>query len=92
MGDHIAEGGQLLRLSELVQQAPELAPERLDQIAALPLGARLVVNPWSGRVDLARTPTVPLLSAREKTPLSVTPLMPYITYAEASAQGSARKP
>ena len=92
MGDHIAEGGQLLRLSELVQQAPELAPERLDQIAALPLGARLVVNPWSGRVDLARTPAVPLLSAREKTPLSVTPLMPYITYAEASPQSSPGKP
>jgi hypothetical protein len=92
MGDHIAAGGQLLRLSELVQQSPELAPERLDQIAALPLGARLVVNPWSGRVDLARTPAVPLLSAREKTPLSVTPLMPYITYAEASPQSSPGKP
>ena len=68
MGDHIAAGGQLLRLSELVQQAPELAPERLDQIAALPLGARLVVNPWSGRVDLARTPAVPLLSGTSTSP------------------------
>jgi hypothetical protein len=92
LGDHIADGGQLLRLSELVHQAPALVPERLDQIAALPLGARLVVNPWSGQVDLARTPAVPLLSAREKTPLAVTPLMPYITYADATPPAAARKP
>ena len=49
-----------------MQKAPELVPEKLDQIAALPLGARLVVDPWSNRLDLIRTPTVPLASAQEK--------------------------
>ena len=29
VGDHIADGGQLRRLSQLMQQASELAPERL---------------------------------------------------------------
>ena len=68
-------------LAALMPQAAELAPERLDQIAALPLGARLVVDPWSDRLDLLRSPSVPLASAREKVPLAITPLMPYIRYA-----------
>jgi hypothetical protein len=79
MGDYIVDGGGAL--AALMQQAPELAPERLDQIAALPLGARLVVDPWSDRLDLLRSPSVPLASAREKVPLAITPLMPYIRYA-----------
>jgi hypothetical protein len=80
MGDFIVESGQ--PLGALMQKAPELAPERLDQIAALPLGARLVVDPWTDRLDLLRTTSVPLTSAREKVPLAITPLMPYIRYAE----------
>ena len=63
MGDLIVEGG--LSLAALMQNAPALVPEKLDQIAALPLAARLVVDPWSNRLDLIRTPTVALASARE---------------------------
>jgi len=81
IGDHIADAGQILRLAELMDQAPALAPESLDQVSALSLGARLVVNPWNGRLLLDRTPAVPLASIREKVPLAVTPLMPYIKYA-----------
>jgi len=82
IGDHITGGGQLLRVTELMDQSPALAPERLDQIAALPLGTRVVVDPWSGRLTLDRSPAVPLASIREKVPLAVTPLMPYIKYME----------
>jgi hypothetical protein len=81
IGDHIADAGQILRLAELMNQAPALAPESLDQVSALSLGARLVVNPWNGRLLLDRSPAVPLASIREKVPLAVTPLMPYIKYA-----------
>jgi hypothetical protein len=80
MGDFIVEGGQ--PLAPIIFKAPELAPERLDQIAALPLGARVVVDPWSNKVDLLRAPSVALASAREKVPLAITPLMPYLRYAE----------
>jgi hypothetical protein len=85
MGDHIADAGQVLRLTELMDQAPALAPERLDQIGALPLGARLIVDPWSGRVEFMKSAAVPLTSAREKATFAVTPLMPYVKYAEARA-------
>jgi hypothetical protein len=88
IGEQIAGGGQAVRLGELMQQAPELAPERLDQVAALPLGARLVVDPWSGQVTLLRTQEVPIVSAHEKVALAVTPLVPYIKYAESLARAS----
>jgi hypothetical protein len=91
IGDQIAGGEQWKRFDELMAQAPALAPQSLEQIAALPLGARIVVDPWSDRLTLDRTPAVPLASLREKTPLAVTPLMPYLTYAESSpARGGSR--
>ena len=82
IGDYMAANGQMTRLAELMKQAPPLMPNNLEQIAALQLGARLVVDAWSGRVALDRSPAVPLMSVREKIPFAVTPLMPVIRYAE----------
>jgi hypothetical protein len=81
IGDDMAGNGQMTRLVELMNQAPALQPDSLEQIAALQLGARLVVDAWSGKVTLDRSPAVPLMSVREKVPFAVTPLMPVIRYA-----------
>ena len=81
IGDDMAADGQMTRLVELMKHAPPLNPDNLQQIAALQLGARLVVDTWSGKVTLDRTPAVPLISVREKVPFAVTPLMPVIRYA-----------
>ena len=89
LSDYIVDNGQ--SLAPLMQQSPALAPEKLDQIPALPLGARLVVDPWSDRLELLRGPAVQLASAREKVPLAVTPLMPYIRYAVAPPRATSRK-
>lgn len=86
MGDYLIEQEQ--SLMELIQKAPELAPEQLDQIAALPLGARVVMDPWSNQLDLIRTPAVPLTWAREKLPLAITPMTPYLRYADSGARSS----
>ncbi|HEY7185329.1 MAG TPA: M48 family metalloprotease [Vicinamibacterales bacterium] len=82
IGDYMAANGQMTRLADLMKQAPPLMPDSLEQIAALQLGARLVVDAWSGRVALDRSPAVPLMSVREKVPFAVTPLMPVIRYVE----------
>jgi hypothetical protein len=82
IGDYMAANGEMTRLADLMKQAPPLMPDSLEQISALQLGARLVVDAWSGRLTLDRSPAVPLLSVREKTPFAVTPLMPVIRYAE----------
>ena len=81
IGDYMAANGQMTRLADLMKQAPPRIPNSLDQIAALQLGARLVVDAWSGTVTLDRSPAVPLLSVRENVPFAVTPLMPVIRYA-----------
>ena len=86
--EYIVDNGPAL--APLMEQAPELAPERIDQISALPLGARLVVDPWSNRLELLRGPAVTLASAREKVPLAVTPLMPYIRYSVVAPDVSRR--
>jgi hypothetical protein len=64
-------------------------PDNLEQVAALQLGARLVVDPWSGKLALDRTPAVPLTSVREKVPFAVTPVMPVIRYAGSPDAGTA---
>jgi hypothetical protein len=81
IGDYMAANGQMTRLADLMKQAPPLNRDSLDQIAALQLGSRLVVDAWSGKVALDRSPAVPLMSVREKVPFAVTPLMPVIRYA-----------
>lgn len=81
IGNDMASNGQVTRLADLMKQAPDLVPGNLEQITALQLGARLVVDSWSGKVTLDRSPAVPLTSVREKVPFAVTPLMPVIRYA-----------
>ncbi|HTU34663.1 MAG TPA: hypothetical protein VMF66_12745 [Candidatus Acidoferrum sp.] len=64
----------------LVESAPQLQPEKIDQIAALPIGARIKLDPWNDEVSLLNAKPVPLYSAREKMPFEVTPFMPYLTW------------
>jgi len=61
-----------------MRSAPNLDPSKLDQIAALPIGARVKLDPWSDRVDLIKAKPVHLLSTREKMPFEITPFMPYL--------------
>jgi hypothetical protein len=73
LGNHVAG------LDALVGSAPALSPDKLDQIAALPIGSRVKLDPWSDRVELVKAKPVALLSAREKMPFQVTPFEPYLT-------------
>jgi hypothetical protein len=77
-GNRPAMQDQLTRLARIVDAAPELDPTALDQIAALPLGGRVKVDPWTARVELMKNTRVALLSPREKMPFQITPLMPYL--------------
>jgi len=70
--------GKQVRMAALMQNAPELQMTRTEQIAALPLGGRVKMDPWTNAIELSKTKPVPLLHAREKMPFEVTPLMPYI--------------
>jgi hypothetical protein len=67
-----------MRLRELMPEGPELQPRSVDQISALPVGARIKLDPWSDKVELVKKPIVPLVSPKEKMPFEVTPLYPHI--------------
>jgi hypothetical protein len=73
-------------MSALLGSAPQLEPQRTDQIAALPLGGRIKLDPWTDQVELAKAKPVALVSAREKMPFAITPFFPYLT--RLSAVGS----
>ncbi len=83
---HLGNG---VELSEnlMTASSPQLQPDKIDQIAALPIGARLKLDPWTDRVDLLKAKPVALLSPREKMPFEVTPFMPFLTRYEKPEQG-----
>jgi Peptidase family M48 len=79
---HLGNGfaaGKDVRMSALLASAPEIDAKRTDQIAALPLGGRIKLDPWSDQVELAKAKPVALNSAREKMPFEITPFFPYLT-------------
>jgi hypothetical protein len=72
-------GNRVYVVSQLTSTAPPLQPANLNQIAALPLGARIKLDPWTDEAELIKAKPTPLVSAREKMPLELTPFMPYLT-------------
>jgi hypothetical protein len=79
IGNTMAKGGQVQRMTDLMQSAPELELTKLDQIAALPLGSRVRVDAWNGKIELTKTKPVALVSPREKMPFEVAPVHLYLT-------------
>jgi hypothetical protein len=86
LGNRIQFGEQLSSTS------PNLDPNKLDQISALPIGARIKLDPWGDHVDLVKAKPVPLLSAREKMPFEVTPFMPFLTRYQKPGDAPANAP
>ncbi len=76
LGNPLAEGGQISRLTALATQGPALDNNKLDQIAALPLGGRVKINPWDDKAEMVKTAPVAITSARDKMPFEVTPFFP----------------
>ena len=96
-------GDSLLRptgepwLNALIPKAPKLDMNKLDQIAALPLGSQLKIDAWDDKVIRLNTKQVPIMNARDKMPFEVTPVFfrltrytPPVTAAPTPAAGSAQ--
>jgi hypothetical protein len=99
LGNKMADTHQDLRLAGLMEKAPELKVGDKTQIAALPLGARVRMDPWSNQLHLIKTPQVALANAKEKLPFQITPFILNLTReesrpsnAEASTPAVAAKP
>jgi hypothetical protein len=85
-------GNEIQFASQLLQAAPALQPGNKSQITALPLGSRLKIDPWNAGVSLMKSKPTALLSARDKMPFEVMPLVAYLTrYVEVSADPAGSK-
>ena len=86
LGNNITENGAVTRMAQLATSAPALDWNKLDQIAALPLGGRVKLNPWDDKVEIVKAQPVAITSARDKMPFEVTPFYPRLSrYSAANA-------
>jgi hypothetical protein len=76
LGNPLAENGTITRLAALETKGPALDNNKLDQVAALPLGGRVKINPWNDTAEMVKTAPVAITSARDKMPFEVTPFYP----------------
>lgn len=76
LGNSMLENGTVTRMAALGTSAPALDWNKLDQIAALPLGGRVKLNPWDDKVEIVKAQPVAITSARDKMPFEVTPFFP----------------
>jgi len=79
LGNSMNEGATVTRMSGLMTSAPQIDWNKLDQIAALPMGGRVKLNPWDDKVELVKSQPVAITSARDKMPFEVTPFFPRLT-------------
>jgi hypothetical protein len=81
LGSDILRYLEMPEFQDLVAKAPPLEEAKLEQIAALPLGSRVRVEPWANEIRLMKPKAVALLSAREKMPFEIAPVNVYLTRA-----------
>jgi hypothetical protein len=82
-------GNSVALSSGLMNMGPALQADKLDQVAALAIGSRVKVDPWSDRVELLKSKPAAIHSAREKMAFEVTPFLPFLTRYSASKEPAA---
>jgi hypothetical protein len=65
-------------MQALAKSPVPLQMNSTEQIAALPLGSRIVVDPWSDRIEMLKAKPAHLDKAGEKMPFEVSPFFPHL--------------
>jgi hypothetical protein len=78
LGDSLLNG-DATKMSSLMTSSPQFDPKKADQVAALPLGGRVKIDPWNNQLELIKTKPVAITTAAEKMPFEVTPFFPFLT-------------
>ncbi|MBV8205459.1 MAG: M48 family metalloprotease, partial [Acidobacteria bacterium] len=98
LGTSLVENNHVARMAAVMNSAPQLELQKVDQIAALPLGGRVKLNPWTNTAALVKTAPMPITSAADKMPFEVTPFLPFIqragsaTDTSVASTGAAKSP
>jgi peptidase M48-like protein len=91
LGNRMANGS-VTRMASVFAAAPALEKQRVDQVAALPIGSRIKLDPWSNQLTMMNATPVALVSAKEKMPFEVTPFFPSLSYSQADRKLVAENP
>ena len=83
LGNRMSDTKKDLRMSGLMDQAPQLELRDKDQISALPLGSHIRMDPWSNQLHLIKTTPTQRYAARDKMPFQITPFMLHLTREDA---------
>jgi hypothetical protein len=75
IGDSLLSADGTPWLADLTKAAPKLDMGNLEQVAALPLGSHLKVDAWDDKVLQLNAKPLALLTARDKMPFEVTPIL-----------------
>jgi len=74
LGDSLLKADGTPWMADLAHQAPKINWDDLTQVAALPLGSWLKVDPWDDKVRMLNAKRYAPLLPRDKMPLEVTPM------------------
>jgi hypothetical protein len=82
LGDSVPTGWAVAPAAPAAQPAvasadPQKKPATV--IAALPLGGRIKMDPWTDQIDMIKSKPVGAVAEREKMPFEVTPFILYLT-------------
>jgi hypothetical protein len=65
-------------MGDLKSTTPVDQKKNPQMIAALPIGGRVKLDPWTDKLEMIKSKPVGTVAEREKMPFEVTPFMPYL--------------
>jgi hypothetical protein len=71
-------GNRVPVIGDLRSSTPVDQKQNPQMIAALPIGGRVKLDPWSDKLEIIKSKPVGTVAEREKMPFEVTPFMPYL--------------
>jgi hypothetical protein len=72
-------GNRVPSMGDLKSTTPVDQKKNPQMIAALPIGGRVKLDPWTDKLEMIKSKPVGTVAEREKMPFEVTPFMPYLT-------------
>jgi hypothetical protein len=85
-GNRMARGSKVLSMASLIPGSPELKTADVHQIAALPLGSRIKLDPWDDHVSLKKSKPEAIQSANDKLPFEITPMIPNLARVQSASE------
>jgi Peptidase family M48 len=82
----------LVGMTAQAKTLKQLQVDQIDQMAALPLGSRIALDPWSDKIDILKGQAARPASASEKRPFEVGPFYPYLKRLDQAAKAQAAQP